>query len=249
MEIYDEIKTIKVLDGDVTLSNGYPVELVVDRPIRFDQIRSWQTRYSEALGMPVIFVDVIDREHPYDGGRDQGCLIKMYHPDSILVDKKWEHMHSGERPSIPYNPIVIGLWCGKNVLELVRYLAKYVTDMGMQYSAIGSMNVVALRSSRFNKHELKGAGIGVEGIKKYAYYRDLQGVMLYVHNLPFDDRSPGGFLLTTSLKKMVDKMDIYEGRHRLYHREQTDNDSASTVFFEDFEELAPALENFEYVTS
>jgi len=245
LKAQEERETLKVIGGEVTLSNGYPVELVVDQPIPFDQYRSWQSRYSEALDMPVMFAAGYDNQNdPYNN--DTGYRIEMYHPDSVLVDDAWSLMDS-DRSSVPRNPKVIGLWDGESILELVRLLVEYVTARGGQYSDIAMIDVAPLRNFRLSKNELRGSGIGVQGIKSHAYFRDRKGGMLYIPYVHSFSATRGGLLLTTALSSLLAFASDDWRRSSRVLSEAENNEIPNTVFIEDHEDLERALEGFMYV--
>ena len=51
------VSTEKILEGTITFSNGFPISLLVGKPVPFLKIRDLQARYSEALGYPVVVIE------------------------------------------------------------------------------------------------------------------------------------------------------------------------------------------------
>ena len=151
--------------GEVTLSNGFPVQIECNHIIEFDDVEAKQTEMSLLLGMPVIIYDTITE---LDNRQENKPVYRLLHKDSVIrANHEDQYYHQQYGPNIINgNFEVIGLWDGHAIDELVELFIDQAVDIyHLQY-------IVALRSSRLHKKALKKNRVGPEEVKFVPYFLD-----------------------------------------------------------------------------
>jgi hypothetical protein len=160
------ISTKKILDGIVTFNNEFPISLLVSDPVPFLEIRELQTRYSEALGYPVVIMD--------GELTDDGYKMSLYHRDSVLSANEHYYQLNFSCSSLS----VIGLWNGESITNL----AKLILENEKTREGRFPYKYIALKSRKLSKADLSTVRIGIKESMEINYFRDKSNCGLVLDN-------------------------------------------------------------------
>lgn len=148
--------TKTILDGIVTFSNEFPISLLVSEPVPFVNIKDLQSRYSKALGYPVVIMEGF--------AVDDGYKMSFFHRDSVLST----NVHYSQLRFSCSSLTVVGLWDGDSVTDLARLIFESHKTKGLP----APYRYMALNSRKLSESDLSPVSIGIKESMNISYFRD-----------------------------------------------------------------------------